>query len=162
MGFSSPKSVIFSFCAQTMPRTFLVDTTYTHIYVKQLAIKTKYFYSVDIIFNIGQWICSDGYFIWVVVDADHCQPLWAYPCHQDLALWTATAIHNGWFTQYKILTVESPDPLVQAPSVTASNDSLVERIWLCHQPLLVNYLVWAQQKHLHSVSLHTKQDPLHW
>ena len=43
MGFSSPKSVIFSFSAQTMPRRFLVDTTYTHIYVKQLAIKTKYF-----------------------------------------------------------------------------------------------------------------------
>ena len=31
MDFSSPKSVIFSFCAQTMPRRFLVDTTYIDI-----------------------------------------------------------------------------------------------------------------------------------
>ena len=33
MGFKSPKVVIFDFYAQIMPRRFLVDTMYVHMYV---------------------------------------------------------------------------------------------------------------------------------
>ena len=33
MGFKFPKLVIFSFYAQIIPRRFLVDTMYVHMYV---------------------------------------------------------------------------------------------------------------------------------
>ena len=42
--------------------------------VKQLAIKTKHFH-LCWYFSTDEWGCSDGYFIWVVVGADHCGPI---------------------------------------------------------------------------------------
>ena len=46
--------------------------------IKQLAIKTKHFHWCWY-FSTDQWICSGGYFIWVVVSTNHCRPLWAHP-----------------------------------------------------------------------------------
>ena len=46
--------------------------------INQLVIETKHFHSCWY-FSSGQRVCSGGYFIWVVVGTDHCQPLWAHP-----------------------------------------------------------------------------------
>ena len=56
MGFKSPKLVILNFYAE-MPRRFILDTTYIHMYVKQLANNTnKCFIHVDIAVLVSEFV----------------------------------------------------------------------------------------------------------
>ena len=66
-----------------IPREFFVYMYICMCYIKQLAIKTKHFHWCWY-FSTDQWICCSSYFIWVVVSANHCWPLWAHPCIMTL------------------------------------------------------------------------------
>ena len=73
--------MIFNFYAQIIPREFLVDTTYVHMYVLHKAagkLRLSIFIGVDILLLISEFevvaILSEWW------TDHHCQPLWAHPC----------------------------------------------------------------------------------
>ena len=74
MGFKSPK---LNFYVQTMPRRFLVDTTYIGRYicvVKQLAIKTKHLIHVDFLVLVCEFVVVAILSEWWSLPSttDHC------------------------------------------------------------------------------------------
>ena len=56
MSFKSQKVVIFKFYAQTMPRKFLVDTTYIHMYVNSRQLRLSIFIYFDILVLISEFV----------------------------------------------------------------------------------------------------------
>ena len=88
--FKSPKRVIFNLYAQIIPREFLVDTTYVHMYVLHKAdgkLRLSIFIGVDIlVVLISEFVVVAILSEWwlLYLSGGHCQPLrplWAHPCY---------------------------------------------------------------------------------
>ena len=85
---------LISMLKQCLGDSLYIRHIYTYIAmccVKQLAIRIKYFHSCWYFSNC-QWVCSGGYFIWVVVGADHCGHIPG--CPQTLL--AIACLHTGY------------------------------------------------------------------
>ena len=70
--------MIFNFYAQIIPREFLVDTTYVHIYVYVLHKAAGIFIGVDILVLISEFVVVAILSEWWSVPTT-ARPLWTHP-----------------------------------------------------------------------------------